>query len=107
MRFLLLVIDDPLEEGHRPGELDAAGWVADMEARGVRVTGGRVRAADARTVRVREDGVRVTEGPFADTVETIGGFDVIECRDLDEAVELVATHPVARYGQVEIRPFWQ
>ena len=47
----------------------------------------------------------LTDGPFAETKEYIGGFDIIECADLDEAIEVAAKHPVARFCSVEVRPF--
>jgi hypothetical protein len=48
----------------------------------------------------------VTDGPFAETKEQIAGFDVLDCADLDEALEVAAKHPMARYGMLELRPFW-
>ena len=48
----------------------------------------------------------VSDGPFAETKEQIAGYDVIECADLDEAIEIASKHPVARIGTIEIRPFW-
>lgn len=50
--------------------------------------------------------VLVTDGPFADTKEWIAGFDLRECADLEEAVEIAAKHPMARLGRIEIRPIW-
>jgi hypothetical protein len=48
----------------------------------------------------------VSDGPFAETKEQMGGYDLIECKDLDEAIEVAAKHPVARYGTIEVRPLW-
>jgi hypothetical protein len=48
----------------------------------------------------------VTDGPFAETKEILGGFDIIECDSLDEAVEIAAAHPIAEFGTLEVRPFW-
>jgi hypothetical protein len=48
--------------------------------------------------------VVTTDGPFAESKEQMGGFDLIECRDLDEAIEIAAKHPIAEVGMVEIRP---
>jgi hypothetical protein len=45
-------------------------------------------------------------GSFAETKEVIGGFDVIECADIDEAVEIASKHPIAKLGMIEVRPFW-
>jgi hypothetical protein len=48
----------------------------------------------------------VTDGPFAETKEAVGGFDLIECHSLDEAVEIASKHPVAELGTIEVRPLW-
>ncbi len=104
MKYLLLICDEgePIEDG-----CDPRPWVDEMEARGVRKFGDRVRpASDATTVRVRDGELLVTDGPFAETKEQMAGFDVIECTDLDEAVEVAAKHPMARFGMIEVRPFW-
>ena len=61
---------------------------------------------DATTVRVRDGKLLLTDGPFVETKELICGFDVIECRDLDEAIEVASKHPMASFGMVEVRPFW-
>ena len=58
----------------------------------------------ARVVRVRDDETTVTDGPFAETKEQIGGYFVAECKDLDQAIELAQRIPVATTGSVEIRP---
>ena len=61
-----------------------------------------VRAAS--TVRLRNGKVSVTDGPFAETKEQIGGFILIEAQDLNEAIQLAAKIPVVRFGSVEVRP---
>ena len=69
--------------------------------------GARLRLpADAVVVRRRGDEVLVTAGPFAETSEWIGGFDVLDVDTLDEAVALAATHPGAADGHVEVRAVW-
>jgi hypothetical protein len=50
--------------------------------------------------------VSITDGPFAETKELIGGLTVIECADLEEAVKIAGAHPSARYGAIEVRPIW-
>ena len=60
----------------------------------------------ARTVQVRGSKKLITDGPFAETKEAIGGFDLLECDSLDEAVEIAATHPLAEVGTIEVRPLW-
>jgi hypothetical protein len=61
---------------------------------------------DATAVRRRNGKVLVTDGPFAETKEWIAGFDILESPNLDEAVEIATQHPMARFGRIEIRPFW-
>jgi hypothetical protein len=57
-------------------------------------------------VRVRGGERLITDGPFAETREWIAGFDVIEAADLDEAIDIAAGHPMARFGRIEVRPVW-
>ncbi|WP_395244389.1 YciI family protein [Agromyces sp. MMS24-K17] len=91
-----------------PAEDDIGTWVDDIEARGVSEYGERLRPEqDATTVRVRGGELLVTDGPFTESKESIGGFDVIDARDLDEAIEIASRHPVASFGRVEVRPFVQ
>ncbi|HLZ48500.1 MAG TPA: YciI family protein [Candidatus Limnocylindria bacterium] len=58
----------------------------------------------ARSVRVRNGKPVVTDGPFEETKEAVGGFDLIEAASLEEAIEIAAGHPVARNGTIEVRP---
>lgn len=60
----------------------------------------------ATTVRVRNGKRLVTDGPFAETKEQLGGFYLIEAEDLDEAVGIAARIPAARLGSIEVRPLW-
>jgi hypothetical protein len=60
--------------------------------------------ATATTVRVRDGESLVTDGPFAETAEILGGFYILDCKDLDEALEMAAKIPDARNGSVEVRP---
>jgi hypothetical protein len=81
-------------------------WAADTQARGVSEFGERLRPGeDATTVKVRDGRVLVTEGPFTEAKEWIGGFDIIACDNLDEAIRIAASHPAARFGTAEVRPF--
>jgi hypothetical protein len=107
MRYLMLVCDNE-SAGVGIEDADPGSWVREMQGRGVRVTGGRLRPASAAaTVRVREGEVLRTDGPFAETKEQIGGFDLIDCENLDEAIEVASRHPAARFGFVELRPLWE
>ncbi|HUY29720.1 MAG TPA: YciI family protein [Acidimicrobiales bacterium] len=111
MRYLMLVC---VEEGveltpEQAAEMGPAtdAWVREMDGRGVRVRGDRLRpASDATTVRLRDQELLVVDGPFAETKEQIAGFDLLECSDLDEAIEVASRHPVARIGALEIRPLF-
>jgi hypothetical protein len=60
--------------------------------------------ANATTVRVRDGATEITDGPFAVTKEILAGYYILDCRDLDEALEHAARLPMARYGSVEVRP---
>lgn len=60
--------------------------------------------ATAVTVRVRNSAITATDGPFAEIKEHLGGFVLIEAKDMEEATAIAATFPVARYGSIEVRP---
>jgi len=82
-------------------------WVQEMDGRGIRLEGEQLRSAsDATTVQMRGGEVLIADGPFAETKEQIAGYDILECADLDEAIEVAAKHPVAGFGKLEVRPFW-
>ena len=82
-------------------------WLDDLQARGMWVTGDQLAPPRrGKSVRVRNGKKTVTDGPFAETKEVVGGFDIIECGSLEEAVEIAAGHPVAQIGTIEVRPFW-
>jgi hypothetical protein len=104
--------DPPLETeeeiaGRETGDDDdIRTWFAEIDKRGSRLIGSQVsKPANAATVRVRDRGVIVSDGPFAETKEWMAGFDVIECASMAEAVEIAALHPVAAFGMIEVRPF--
>ncbi len=108
MRFLMLVCRDtePVEEP-RTSDGDVDEWVTTMTERGHRVTGDRLaNQRHAAVVRVRGGKVLVTDGPFIETKEILGGFDLLECRDMAEAIEVAAAHPFAPRGVLELRPIW-
>jgi hypothetical protein len=112
MKFMMLVcVDgsdfDAEEESADSGDGGSFPWLDDVIARGIRLDGDRLRPPrEAKTVLVRDDEVLVSDGPFAETKEVICGFDILECASLDEAVQVAAAHPVARFGRIEVRPFW-
>jgi hypothetical protein len=109
MRYMLWMAGDGAVEPS-PDEIAAMpeydAWVAEMARRGVQHRGVRLRPpGEAVTVRVRGGRVLVTDGPFADTKEQIGGYEIIEVANLDEAIEVASGHPTSIGGAVEIRPF--
>jgi hypothetical protein len=61
---------------------------------------------NATTVRVRQHKTLITDGPFAETHEQLGGFFLLECKDLDGALRWAEKLPTAKYGSVEVRPVW-
>ena len=79
-------------------EAQAAGVLLDSS--------GLSPVANATTVRVRNDKTLITDGPFAETHEQLGGFFLLECKDLDEALGWAAKIPSVQYGSIEVRPLW-
>jgi hypothetical protein len=94
-------------EGEDPEETRVRdAWDEEMAARGILVGGGVLKAAgEAKTVKVRNGEVLLTDGPFAETKEQIAGYTVLECADMDEAIEIAARHPTGRFGTFELRPY--
>ncbi|MEU4712244.1 YciI family protein [Micromonospora purpureochromogenes] len=81
-------------------------WVAERDASGQRLVGDALAPPSAATtVRVRGGELLLSDGPFAETKEVIVGFDLLECADLDEAIEVARAHPMAYGGRIELRPF--
>jgi hypothetical protein len=83
-------------------------WLEDVTGRGLFVGGSRLRPArEARSVRVRKGKSHVIDGPFAETKEVVGGYVVVECDSIDDAIAVAAGHPFARHGTIEVRPVWE
>jgi hypothetical protein len=107
MEFLFLICSDSTAPEYQPAEDNIEEWVGEVERRGIGKAGDRLRLpADATTVKVRGGKISVADGPFAETKDYIAGFDLVECADLDDAIDLASRHPMARFGQIEIRPVW-
>lgn len=85
-------------------------WFAlmdEMKAAGVLISNnGLSPVTNATTVRIREGKTLITDGPFAETHEQLGGFFLLKCKDLDEAIGWAKKIPHARCGSVEVRPLW-
>jgi hypothetical protein len=111
MKYLLLVCWDAgqmntQDEPTRDEEPESFPWLDDLQARNAWIIGDQLVAPSrARSVRVRGGKALVTDGPFVETKEAVGGFDVIEAGSLEEAVEIAAGHPVAAFGTIEVRQF--
>ena len=84
---------------------DYMAFTKDIVDRGIHKGGEALQTTStATTVRVRDGETLTTDGPFAETKEQLGGFYVLECKDLDEAIELATRIPDVRSGSIEIRP---
>jgi hypothetical protein len=108
VKYLLLIYQDA--DDAREEELDREGLLAEYgrfnAEFGVRLRGGAELhpVSTATTVRVRDGRTLLTDGPFAETKEHLAGYYVVECETLDEALELAAAIPGARFGSIEVRP---
>ena len=114
MRYLLLIHDEekmfatmsPQEIGKLMGEYGK--FTEEIMASGVFKDAARLRpVATATTVRVRNGKTTTTDGPFAETKEQLGGFYLIDVKDLDQAIQWAARIPSAKLGCVEVRPVWE
>lgn len=100
----LMIVRVPEDAEPTPGDASPEAWFKDVTSRGVHLAGDRLRPpSDATCVRVRDGDTLITHGPFAEVVEQIAGFDLLEVADLEEAVGVAAAHPVARFGALELR----
>jgi hypothetical protein len=107
VEYLFLHVPDPERiRGMRREDGDPTDWVRKIEQRRATLGGHRLRdEPDAgAVVRVRNGETLITRGPFAETAEQIAGIDLVRVDDLDEALELAATHPTSRIGAIEVRP---
>ena len=110
--FLIYEAEAPGGAGPDPAEMAAelplyAAFTRDARGRKLYLAGEALQpTATATSVRVRDGATMVTDGPFAETKEALGGFYLLDCRDIDEAIEMAARIPTARRGTIEIRPIW-
>jgi hypothetical protein len=108
MRYLLLIGADEETAQREMADGDFGSfddWYDDLVRRGVlEAHAGLHPSHTATTVRVRDGEVLLTDGPFTEGREQVGGLALINCRDLDEAVQIAAGHPATHVGRVEIRP---
>ncbi len=110
MKYLCLICAEIVMEQMTEAEAarqygEYAAFTEDIKANGHFISANRLLPpAAATTIRVRNGQVIVTDGPFAETKEQFGGYYLIEARDLNEAIQVAAKIPGARYGCVELRP---
>jgi hypothetical protein len=114
MRYLLLICTDESSDLAMSADETAARMARygafgdEMGRRGVLEGGARLHpTTDATTVRVRDGEVLTFDGPFAETKEQMGGYYVVNCKDLDEAIEVASKIPGASEGCIEVRPIWE
>lgn len=107
MKYMMFVVTDQHPDSPED-DSDVELWVDELDAAGKRLIGEVLQPpSQARVVRVRDGKRYVTDGPFAEAKEWICGFDILECDSIDEAVDIASRHPMARNGQLELRPFME
>jgi hypothetical protein len=113
MQYLLLIYDEEKQWAQLPpaetGKLiaDYNKFSADVRTSGHHVGSNRLQpVSNATTVRVRDGKTQITDGPFAETREQLGGYYLVEAKNLDEAVALAARIPSAKLGSIEVRPIY-
>src|SRR5918994_1195915 len=111
MKYMLLIYmsEDAMSERERQDcYKESAGLARELHAGGKFLSASPLQpAATATSVRIREGKRLVTDGPFAETREFLGGYYLIEAKDLDEAIGIAERVPPARFGTVEIRPLME
>jgi hypothetical protein len=114
MRYMLLIYDneaqfDALPEKQIAEVIEEYGrFSAALKESGAYVGANRLRpTASATSVRVRCGQSMLTDGPFAETKEQLGGYYMIDVKDLDEALQWAAKVPSAKFGSIEVRPVWE
>ena len=113
MQYMLLIYSQEgawsrmTEAQQRDGMAAFMAYTEALRKAGAMVNSNRLRdSSDATTVTVANGKTQVADGPFAETKEQLGGYYLIEAKDLDEAIAWAAKCPGATYGKVEVRPVW-
>ncbi len=111
MQYMALIYDTEQNRGsmspedHKQLLADYSAFTAAIKDAGVFVAGDALNPVDtATTIRIREGKTLMTDGPFAETKEQLGGYYLLECKDLDEALKWAAQIPTAKLGSIEVRP---
>jgi hypothetical protein len=113
MQYLLMIYQNEAEYAKYPEALNGKMLAEYGAFTQSIVQSGHFKAADrlqptstATTVRVRDGKTLTTDGPFAETREQLGGYYIVEAKDLDAAIAIAARIPTARLGSIEVRPIW-
>jgi len=113
MKYLCLVYQEEKQEVNVPAEQlaqakkDYWAFSEDIKKSGHLIGSNGLKHTDtATTVRVRNGKVSTTDGPFAETKEQLGGYFLIEAKDLNDAIQVAARIPSAKWGSIEVRPIW-
>ena len=109
MKYMLFTYRDPgrqLDPAQRAAIPAAvAAWCEEMDARGVRLEGHVLAApAESRSIQIRADELKVEEGLVSKRNLQIAGFNILECADIDEAIDVASKNPGASFGVLELRP---
>ncbi len=114
MKYMLAIYANEAEwselgdEGRRAMYEEYSAVSEELAGRGMMIDGAELRPTTAATtVRIRDGRTLVTDGPFAETKEQLGGYYVLECENIDEAIAYAAKIPTAEDGSVEVRPVWE
>jgi hypothetical protein len=113
MRYLLLIYGPEPTEDPAPEEAAAVmaaynAFTEHIRSKNAYLGGEALEpTATATTVRVRDGQTLTTDGPFAETKEALGGYYLVEAKDLDEAIDFAARIPGSQIGSVEVRPIWE
>jgi hypothetical protein len=106
VKYAILIYDNESNSNPATEDMDAWGaFTQEVMSNGKMSSGEALQpTATATTVRVRDGQTMTSDGPFAETKEQLGGFYILDCADLDEAIAYAARIPSAPFGSVEVRP---
>jgi hypothetical protein len=109
MQYMLLIYSTEGAGPDDPAVIERyAAFGQEVQDAGKFVAAGRLRpTSTASSVRVRDGQLEVTDGPFAETKEQLGGYYLLDCDDLDEAIAYARKIPASEHGSIEVRPIWE
>lgn len=109
MKYMLFVCAEPDLELAPDDEATISSaveeWADDLGRRGIRLQGHVFEPiTNAKTIRLRDGELMITDGPVTQAREPIAGFNILECKTLEEALQVASNHPMAKFGSLELRP---